>query len=151
MTIKDAKTAINNKSKKIKQASKNPGIGWEIGAYSVRGLSVAIPAAVIMTLENSWVKSGLGLLAVVLIIALLIIFKDPIKRASSYAPGVIPFAIFVVISIFFDTTAQALFTVGMSGLSGCVAATPLHLVYLSKNKQTKSPELQALENIAKKL
>lgn len=156
MNIENAKELLNKVSTKVKRtkvekAGKAPGIGWEIGAYSVRGVSVAAPSITIMCLENSWVKTGLGLMATVLIIALLIIFKDPIKTASGYAPGVIPFAIFIVIALFFDTTAKTLLTVGVSGFGGSVISIPLHLKYLSHQKTEKSPELQALETIAERL
>lgn len=154
MDISKAKEMLNktfeSKTKNKTNKSKS-GIGWEIGAYSIRGLSVAIPAAVTMTLEDTWVKNGIGLLATMLIIAMLIIYKEPIKKASKYAPGVIPFAIFVVLAIFFETTSKALLTIGTSGLSGSVLAVPLHAKYLIIKKNTKSPELTALENIANTL
>lgn len=158
MDIDKAKQLLNSTSKKtkaasdkVKAASKTPGIGWEVGAYTIRGISLIVPAAVIMTMENSWVKNGLGLLATVLIIALLIVFKEPVKKASGYAPGVIPFSIFVVLAIFFETTSQALLTIGISGLGGSVAAIPLHAKHLSCQQNEKSPELVALETIAQKI
>ena len=158
MDIDKAKELLNKASdkskeatKKVKAVSKTPGIWWEVGAYATRTISVVTPATIIMTLEDSWVKNGLGLLATLLIIAVLIIFKDPIKKASGYAPGVIPFAIFVVVAIFFDTTSKSLLTIGISGLSGCTLAIPMHIKYLSCQKQVKSPELEALETIAAKL
>lgn len=158
MDIEKAKELLNKTTKKSASVSKKtntmlntPGIGWEIGAYTVRAVSVATPAAIIMTLENSWAKSGLGLLATLLIIALLIIFKEPIKIATNYAPGVIPFAIFIVVALFFDTTAKSLLTIGISGLAGSFAAIPLHIKYLACQKTEKSPELTALETIAESL
>ena len=142
---------LNTKSKNISdtvsKTKKRPGIGWEIGAYAVRGLSVIVPAAVIMFLENSWIKSGIGLLATLMIIALVIIFKQPIKQATSYAPGVIPFTIFIVVAWFFSTTAYALYTIGISGLGGSIAAIPLHLKYISAQEEVKSPEQIELERI----
>ena len=152
MNINEAKEQLNGSTKKKTNAkASSSGIGWEIGAYTVRGVSVALPAIVIMCLENSWIKNGIGLLATLLIIALLIIFKEPLKAASSYAPGVVPFTIFIVIAIFFNTTSQSLMTIGISGLSGSVAAIPLHAKYLATKKQEESPELQALKDIAEKL
>ena len=158
MDIEKAKELLNKTSKKSSATIKKTnsvlttrGIGWEIGAYAVRALSVATPTAIIMTLENSWVKNGLGLLATLLIIALLIIFKEPIKVATSYAPGVIPFAIFIVVALFFHTTAQSLLAVGISGLAGSFAAIPLHVKYLSYQRTEKSPELTTLETIAESL
>lgn len=158
MNLENAKKLLNKASSKaekaaakVKKTSKTPGIGWEIGAYAIRGTSVAVPASVIMCLENSWVKTGLGFMAAILIIAMLLIFKEPIKKAANYAPGVIPFAIFVIIAIFFDTSAKTFLTVGLSGLSGCALAIPFHTKYLSYQKSEKSPELEALETIAKKL
>lgn len=127
------------------------GLGWEIGAYSIRGISVALPAVIIMFLENSWVKTGLGLLATILIIAMVIIFREPIKKAMGYAPGVVPFTVFVIIAIFFNTTANALMTIGISGLGGSIVSIPLHLKYISMQKGTKTPEQILLENIANKI
>lgn len=154
MTINEAKAALNTKSNKISNKLselKNPGIGWEIGAYAVRGTSVIVPSVVIMALENSWFTTGLGLLATFVIMALLLIFKEPIKKASGYAPGIVTFAIFVVIAIFFDTVSDALLIIGLSGIAGSTAAIPLHLKYLSKNQQSKSPELMAIETLAERL
>lgn len=151
MNIDKAKERLNARSKTISDKVKSPGIGWEIGAYTVRGVSVVTPISIIMCIENSWVKTGLGLTATILIIALFIIFKEPIKKASSYAPGVIPFAIFIIIAIFFNTTAKSLLAIGISGLSGSTLAIPLHAKYLSYQKTAKSPELLALETIAEKL
>lgn len=154
MDIENAKTLLNKTktvTNKVKENSKNPGFAWEAAAYAVRGVSASAPAVVIMCLENSWVKTSIGLLATVLIIALLIIFKEPLKTAASYAPGVIPFAIFVVVAMFFQATSRALLTVGISGLTGSGIAVPLHLKYLSYKKTEKSPELQALEQIAEQL
>lgn len=126
------------------------GIGWEIAAYTVRGVSVAIPACVTMAIENSWVKTGIGFLAMLLIVALFIIYKEPIKKASGYMPGVIPFSIFVIIALFFKTTSQALLTIGISGLTGSVIAIPLHAKY-SLSKNADSEELHILRNIVDKL
>ena len=150
MGIEKAKTLVNNK-KVAKKKRNTSGIGWEIGAYATRGVSVLIPAVVIMTLEGSWVKNGLGLLATLLIIAMLIIFKKPIKSASNYAPGVIPFTAFIVIAIFFNTTAKALLTVGISGLTGSIAAIPFHLKYLSYSKTEDSQVLELLNTLTNKL
>lgn len=154
MNIDKAKNALNAVSKKASTVSKKmhtPGIGWEIGAYSIRGVSVAVPAVVIMFLENSFVKSGLGLLATLLIVALLLIYKEPIKKAAGYAPGVLPFTIFIVLAIFFDTTAKSLFLIGSSGLGGSLLAIPFHLKYLNANKNEESEELKTLKTIAAKL
>ena len=144
----EARNKLTNASTTKKEGT---GIGWEIGAYTIRGVSVALPAIVIMILENSWVKNGLGLLATLLIIAILIIFRKPLKNAAGYAPGVIPFTIFVIIALFFNTTAQALLTVGISGLGGSVAAIPLHLKYISVQKDVKTPEQKLLETIVNKI
>lgn len=150
---KAAKVAKKAKAAKVKVAKKfkTPGIGWEIGAYAVRSISVATPAVIIMTLENSWVKTGLGLLATFVIIALILIFKEPIKKASDYAPGAVIFTIFIVIAIFFKTVSNVLLTVGISGVGGSILSVPLHVKYLSAQKQEKSPELLALEQLAEKL
>lgn len=149
--LDDAKAILNNKVKTAKQESKNPGFGWEIAAYVIRTVGVGTPAIVIMCLEDSWVKTGIGLLATLLIIAMLIIFKEPIKTATAYAPGVLPFAIFVVLALFFQTSANALLTIGISGLASCGIAIPFHAKYLSQQDTKKTPELEALEAIAKSL
>lgn len=149
--LDDAKTKLSGKVEKAKKISSKPGIGWEIGAYSIRGISVALPAVVIMFMENSWVKSGLGLLATLLIVAMIIVFKEPIKKAMGYAPGVIPFTIFVIIAIFFNTVSNAFLTIGISGLAGSAAAIPLHVKYLSLQNTKKTPEQEALERIASSL
>lgn len=141
----------NDTADKAKKLKSSNGYGWEVSAYVLRGLSVAVPSGVIMCLENSWVKTGMGLLATLLIISLFLIYKEPIKKMMGYAPGVIPFACFVVISVFFQTTANALLTIGISGLAGSIAAVPLHLKYLSVQKQAKSATQTALENIAETL
>ena len=49
------KEKVDKVTSKAKGFNKNTW--WEISAYIVRTLSVGVPAAVIMTLENSWVKS----------------------------------------------------------------------------------------------
>lgn len=148
--------AAKLKEKVDKVASKAKGFNkntwWEIGAYIVRTISVGVPACVIMTLENSWVKSGIGLLATFLLIALAIIYKEPIKKAAGFAPGVFPFLIFVIIALFFNTTANALLTIGLSGLGGSVVAIPLHYKYLqSKKPPEEDPQLTVLKDIANKL
>ena len=133
---------------KTKKASKQPGFGWEVGAYAMRIVPTATPAIVITCLENSWVKTGLGLTATLIVIALLIIMREPISKAMGYAPGVVPFAVFVALGIFFKTAANALLIIGGCGLGGCVLSIPLHLKYLSCQSEKKSPELQALEKIS---
>jgi hypothetical protein len=148
--------AVKLKEKVNKVASKAKGFNkntwWEIGAYIVRTISVGVPACVIMTLENSWVKSGIGLLATFLLIALAIIYKEPIKKAAGFAPGVFPFLIFVIIALFFNTTANALLTIGLSGLGGSIVAIPLHYKYLqSKKPPEEDPQLTVLKDIANKL
>ena len=148
--------AAKLKEKADKVASKAKGFNkntwWEIGAYIVRTISVGVPACVIMTLENSWVKSGIGLLATFLLIALAIIYKEPIKKAAGFAPGVFPFLIFVIIALFFNTTANALLTIGLSGLGGSIVAIPLHYKYLqSKKPPEEDPQLTVLKDIANKL
>jgi hypothetical protein len=159
MKLTDAKAALNAKdvSKKLSAASKklsavkSPGFGWEVGAYAIRSVSVVAPASIIMTLENSWVKSGIGLLAAFMIIALLVIFKEPIEKASNYAPGTFVFIIFVIIAVLFKTVSNVLLTVGISGMCGCGIAAPLHIKYLSYKKQEKSPELLAMETLCDRL
>lgn len=148
--------AAKLKEKMDKAASKAKGFNkntwWEIGAYIVRTISVGVPACVIMTLENSWVKSGIGLLATFLLIALAIIYKEPVKKAAGFAPGVFPFLIFVIIALFFNTTANALLTIGLSGLGGSIVAIPLHYKYLqSKKPPEEDPQLTVLKDIANKL
>lgn len=148
--------AAKLKEKVDKVASKAKGFNkntwWEIGAYIVRTISVGVPACVIMTLENSWVKSGIGLLATFLLIALAIIYKEPIKKAAGFAPGVFPFLIFVIIALFFNTTANALLTIGLSGLGGSIVAIPLHYKYLqSKKPPEEDSQLTVLKDIANKL
>lgn len=148
--------AAKLKEKVDKVASKAKGVNkntwWEIGAYIVRTISVGVPACVIMTLENSWVKSGIGLLATFLLIALAIIYKEPVKKAAGFAPGVFPFLIFVIIALFFNTTANALLTIGLSGLGGSIVAIPLHYKYLqSKKPPEEDPQLTVLKDIANKL
>lgn len=148
--------AAKLKEKVDKVASKpkrfNKNTWWEISAYIVRTISVGVPACVIMTLENSWVKSGIGLLATFLLIALAIIYKEPIKKAAGFAPGVFPFLIFVIIALFFNTTANALLTIGLSGLGGSIVAIPLHYKYLqSKKPPEEDPQLTVLKDIANKL
>lgn len=148
---KELLNSISHKTKdKTKKLTKTPGFGWEIGAYGVRTICVGVPAAVIMSLEGTWVKNGLGLMATILIIALFIIYRKPIKAAANYAPGVIPFSIFMLIGIFFNTTAASLLTIGVSGLTGSILAIPLHAKYLSK-QNTESDELQALRAMNKQL
>lgn len=152
MNIEKAKQQLNAKPDKNAKTEKiSSGIGWEIGAYAVRAGSVGGTAITIIAIENSWLKNGLGLMATLLIISLLLIFRKPIKSATNYAPGVIPFSIFIVLAIFFDTTAKSLFTIGISGLIGSVAAIPLHLKYLSYSDTNESPELKTLMNIIKKI
>lgn len=147
----NVRNLLASKSKKPAKEHSKSGIGWEISAYTLRGVSVVIPASIIMIQENSWAKSGLGLLATLMLIALVVIFKEPIKKAAGYAPGVVPFTIFVIIAIFFRTATDALLTVGISGLSGSVASVPLHLKYISKQSQQKTPQEEALESIAESL
>lgn len=149
MDIEKAKLQLN--APKEKHTKMSSGLKWEIAAYAVRAISTATPAVIVMFMENSWVKSGLGLTATVLLVALAIIFKEPLKKAMNYAPGVIPFTIFVIIAIFFNTTAKALLAIGISGLGGSIVAIPLHAKYLAYTDDTESPELQALKAIAKKL
>lgn len=151
MKINEAKEFLNKSNKDKPKLIGTPGFGWEIGAYSIRAVSVLIPVLVIMALENSWVKSGLGLLATLLIVAMLIIFRKPLGHAAGYAPGVIPFSIFIVIATFFNTTAKSLLIVGTSGLAGSVLAIPLHIKYLRYQKAEKSPELLALEALTSKI
>lgn len=144
------KEKVNKVASKAKGFNKNAW--WEISAYIVRTISVGVPACVIMTLENSWVKSGIGLLATFLLIALAIIYKEPIKKAAGFAPGVFPFLIFVIIALFFNTTANALLTIGLSGLGGSIVAIPLHYKYLqSKKPPEEDPQLTVLKDIANKL
>lgn len=144
------KEKVDKVTSKAKSFNKNTW--WEISAYIVRTISVGVPAAVIMTLENSWVKSGIGLLATFLLIALAIIYKEPVKKAAGYAPGVFPFLIFVIIALFFNTTANALLTIGLSGLGGSIVAIPLHYKYLqSKKPPEEDPQLTVLKDIANKL
>lgn len=144
------KEKVDKVASKAKDFNKNTW--WEIGAYIVRTISVGVPACVIMTLENSWVKSGIGLLATFLLIALAIIYKEPIKKAAGFAPGVFPFLIFVIIALFFNTTANALLTIGLSGLGGSTVAIPLHYKYLqSKKPPEEDPQLTVLKDIANKL
>ena len=144
--VKEEPQKQENPKKKI-----DKNIWWEISAYIVRGLSVGVPAAIIMTLENSWVKSGIGLTLTIVLVALAIIYKEPIKKAAGYAPGVIPFTIFVIIALFFNTTANALLTVGLSGLGGSIIAVPLHYKYLKAKENTDSKELSVLKDIAEAL
>lgn len=143
----EVKALLTNKS----NGKSTTGFGWEIAAYAIRAVGTGTPAVVIMCLEDSWVKNGIGLLATLLIIALLIIFKEPIQTAAGYAPGVIPFAIFTAIAAFFQTTAYALLTIGISGLASCGIAIPFHAKYLSMQKAKKTPEQEALESIAASL
>lgn len=147
--VKPAKEELQKQETPKKKIDKN--IWWEISAYIVRGLSAGVPAAIIMTLENSWVKSGIGLTLTIVLVALTIIYKEPIKKAAGYAPGVIPFTIFVIIALFFNTTANALLTVGLSGLGGSIIAVPLHYKYLKAKENTDSKELSVLKDIAEAL
>lgn len=144
--VKEEPQKQENPKKKI-----DKNIWWEISAYIVRGLSAGVPAAIIMTLENSWAKSGIGLTLTIVLVALAIIYKEPIKKAAGYAPGVIPFTIFVIIALFFNTTANALLTVGLSGLGGSIIAVPLHYKYLKAKENTDSKELSVLKDIAEAL
>lgn len=149
-----APTQQPKKVEPVEETSKkkfNKNIWWEVSAYVIRGLSVAVPAAIIITIENSWVKSGIGLTLTVVLIALAIIYKEPIKKAAGYAPGVIPFTIFVIIALFFNTTANALLTVGLSGLGGSIISVPLHYKYLKSKENTDSKELSVLKDIAETL
>jgi hypothetical protein len=146
--LEDANTKLNAKTPpKIKSGAKYPGIGWEIAAYIVRALFVLVPAITIMALKDSWLKTGLSLLATLLIVSLLIVFKDPLKKASGYAPGAVPFAIFITLALLFKAVSNAFLTIGVFGLLGCLITIPLHLKFLSYKEQEKSPELQALETI----
>ena len=74
------------------------------------------------------------------------------KKGACYAPGVFPFLIFVIIAMFFNTTANALLTIGLSGLGGSIVAIPLHYKYLqSKKPPEEDPQLTVLKDIANKL
>jgi hypothetical protein len=148
-SIKAKKEKLKSKVNKIDKT-----VWWEIGAYLIRTLATAVPAVVIMTLENSWVKSGIGLTATILLIALALIYKEPLKKAMGAAPGVIPFTIFVIIALFFNTTANALLTVGLSGLGGSIVAIPFHYKYTQAQKAKEnedSEEVKVLKTIAEKL
>ena len=79
-SIKAKKEKLKSKVNKIDKT-----VWWEIGAYLIRTLATAVPAVVIMTLENSWVKSGIGLTATILLIALALIYKEPLKKAMGAA------------------------------------------------------------------
>lgn len=159
--VEKTKTETADKTSKIKEKvtkvsgklkSFNKNTWWEISAYIVRTLSVAIPTCVIITIDGSWVKSGIGLTATILLIALAIIYREPLKKAMGYAPGVVPFTIFVIVALFFNTTANALLTVGISGLGGSIAAIPLHYKYLqSKKPPEEDPQVTVLKSIAEKL
>lgn len=145
--IKEKVTKVSDKLKTV-----NKNTWWEISAYIIRTLSVAVPTCVIITIEGSWVKSGIGLTATVLLIALAIIYRQPLKKAMGYAPGVVPFTIFVIVALFFNTTANALLTVGISGLGGSIIAIPLHYKYLqSKKPPEEDPQVTVLKSIAEKL
>lgn len=148
-SVKAKKEKLKNTVNKIDRS-----IWWEIGAYTIRTLSTAVPAVVIMALENSWVKTGMGLMCTILLIALALIYKEPLKKAMNNAPGVVPFTIFVIIALFFNTTANALLTVGLSGLGGSIVAIPFHYKYTQCQKaklNEESEEVKVLKTIAEKL
>lgn len=153
--LDEAKLALTSKKEKpVKERislKKIPGVGWEISAYIVRIISVVVPACIIMYLQNSWVKNSLGLMATATIIAVILILKEPIKKASGFAPGIIIFSIMTLIAMLFNTVVEILFVVGISGLVGSGIAIPLHLKYISYKENEKSPELQAIEALVDKL
>lgn len=126
-------------------------IWWEISAYAIRTTGIVAPSAIIATINHTWVKTSLGFSVTLMLLALFIIYQKPIKAAMNIAPGVIPFAVFLIAGYFFYTTATSLFIIGGSGLIGCSAAIPLHLKYAAETKDILSPETLALKALTEKL
>ena len=124
---------------------------WEIAAYIIRLVSVVVPAVVIMYQENSWQKASLGLIASLMIAAVVIIMYRPIRAAMKFVPGVIPFGVFVIAALAFRTMADALLVIGISGLAGSVVAIPFHYKYISTIKATANESVDALKQIAESL
>ena len=141
-------------TKRISEAKSKPftkDTWWEIAAYAVRLLSCAIPAIIIMYQENSWQKASLSLIGTLLLIATIIILYRPIRAATKFIPGVIPFGAFVGIAFVFKTMADALLTIGIAGLVGSIIAIPLHYKYLSTQSSKADESLNSLKEIAETL
>lgn len=146
------KSSDNSETPKQPTSKKfNKNVLWEWGAYAIRTVSVVLPTAIITTINEAWTKTSIGFSATLIIIALLIIYKEPINKFRGAAPGVLPFAIFLVLAMFFYSTAENLFIVGISGFGGSIVATPLHIKYMQTKASEKSDEVKALETIAQKL
>lgn len=124
---------------------------WEVAAYAIRILSVVIPAIIIMYQENSWQKASLGLVASLMIAAVVIIMYRPIRSAMKFIPGVVPFGIFVIAAIAFKTMSDALLVIGIAGLVGSVIAIPFHYKYISTIKANANEGLDTLKQIADNL
>lgn len=153
-TISKLSIKTESLSKKLKASTKNKAVWWEVFAYVIRTLSVAAPVVVLNTINQTWTKTSFGLTTTLMIVVLLIIYKPQIKKLSSYAPGSVTFAIFLVISYFLYSTAETFMIIGACGLGGSVAASPLHIKYLNSLKKVEdipSDEVLALREISEKL
>lgn len=148
MKINDLKNKFDTGYEKFHSLGKN--IWWEIAAYTVRILSCAIPAVVIMYQEHSWQKASLGLLASLVILATVIILYRPIKSLFKLAPGVLPFSVFIIVALLFKTMSDAFLIVGSAGLIGSVLAIPLHYRYL-QSLPTTDEMMDLLNKINEKL
>jgi len=126
-------------------------IWWEISAYAIRTIGIVTPSAIIATINHTWLKTGIGFSITLVLLSLFIIYQKPLKSMMSYAPGVVPFAIFLIVGYFFYTTANSLFIIGGSGLVGCIAAVPCHLKYTIAVVHKESPEVIALRELTERL
>lgn len=142
--------ALREQYDKAKSVKFTKNTWWEVTAYAIRVLSCVIPALIIMYQEHSWQKASLSLMGSLLVIAIVIIMFRPIKALFSFAPGVLPFAIFVGMSFAFKTMADAFLTIGISGLIGSVIAIPFHYRYI-QGLSTDDPFSRAIQDINSKL
>lgn len=146
--LTDLKKTVKDKSENFRALGKN--VWWEVAAYAVRIVCCATPAIIIMYQENSWQKASLGLLASLVIVAIIMILYKPIKQLFSLAPGVLPFGIFIAVSIAFKTMADAFLIIGSCGLFGSILAIPLHYKYL-QGLPTNDDMLNVLNQINERL
>lgn len=151
--LDDAKNVLNKvttKTKKLgnKVSKFNKNNWFTIGGYALQTLSVVVPIAIITTLQDAWLKTGLGFGICAALFCLLIVFWRPIKKFNKTAPGVLPFAIIFLIALFFNMTMETIMIVAGSGLAGSVGATPLHMAYENSKKTETTPEVEALNKIA---
>lgn len=148
----------NKFTKKISEITSKPftkETWWEVAAYAIRVASCVIPAAIILYQENSWqvatTKLSLGLLGGLAILAVFIVLYQPIKAGLKFIPGVLPFGIFVGLSILFKIMADSFLIIGISGLVGSVIAIPFHYKYLCSLSEQADEGLNTLKQIAEKL